>query len=504
MATVEYIGARYVPVFFKNPGTGSTEWIDSVTYEPLTIVTYNGYSYTSRRFVPVGIAITNNDYWALTGNFNGQVAVYVEAVNELSQQVSDLADDVAAVPQEIADAITAALTDYATKQYVDDAIAAIDIPTGLPDDKRYLPGLSGKYVVAIGDSLIRGDALPYSAAWPAQITNAYGGSETNTLVSNKGYNGLSLAVRGGDGNDFFDRYQSIFADIDSTLSSRGESIPFAIVVQGGANDFNGDIPIGSRAHSNTNTSTFWGAMNQIRAIIRNRYPKCRLMFMTTPIRKSGRNGVGLLELDYGRAMLDFCRYFNIPCFDSQTMLGIDILNPDNTFAWALESADLPEQTAGATHYSAAAYEYMAPIIANWIITGASSTQSANYIDTIVNLTAPSGSGFTISNYREIRFPGGYKNITFRVESLAVNPANQSGGMYISDQIEIPFPDGCVIGSVPNVQITCTGYNENFENMVIMQAIPAASASSFKVKIMSPQTGTRSVQLYVSIVCNTTT
>lgn len=502
MATVEYIGARYVPVFFTNPTTGTTEWVNTVTFEPLTIVTYNGYSYTSKRFVPVGIDITNNQYWALTGNYNGQVAVYVERVNELAEQVAEISGDMVTA-DEVAQQITAALTGYATQQYVDNAIAAIDVP-GLPSDSKYLPGLQGRYVVAIGDSLIRGDALPYSAAWPARITAAYGGSDANTLVSNKGYNGMSLAVRAGDSNDFFDRYLSIFADIDSTLSSRGESIPFAIVVQGGANDFNGDIPIGSRAHTNTNTSTFWGAMNQIRALIRNRYPKCRLMFMTTPIRKTGRNAAGLLEMDYGRAMLDFCRYFNIPCFDSQTMLGIDILNPDNTFAWALESADLPEQSTGATHYSAAAYEYMAPIIANWIITGASSTESANYIDTIVNLTAPSGSGFSITNYREIRYPGGYKNITFRVESLGVNPVNQSGGMYISDQIEIPFPDGCVIGSVPNMQITATGYNENFENMAIMQAIPSAGASSFKVKIMSPQSGNRSVQLYVSIVCNTTT
>lgn len=500
MATVEYIGARYVPVFFKNPLDDSTEWIDSVVYDPLTIVTYNGYSYTSRRFVPVGVAITNTDYWALTGNFNGQVAVYVEAVDELAEQVADLEEN-AVTADEVAAEITTALTGYATTAYVDEAVAAGS--GGLPEDSRYLPGLKGKYVVAIGDSLIRGDSLPYASAWPAVITSAYGGSGSGTLVSNKGYNGMSLAARSGDSNDFFDKWSAIHNDINSTLTSRSESLPYAIIVQGGANDYNADIPIGSRAGSNTDSQTFWGAMNQIKSLIHNAYPQCKLMFMTTPIRKTGRNSIGLLEMDYARAMLDFCRYFSVPCFDSQSMLGIDILNLDGSFSWALETADIPSEPTGATHYSAAAYEYMAPIIANWIITGASNTQSANYIDTIVNLEAPSGSGFTISNYREIRYTGGYKDISFRVESLTVNPANAAGGMYISDQFVLTLPTDCILGSTPNVQITATGYNESFENIVCMQAIPATGGNTIKFKILSPQTGNRSVQLYVRLLCNTT-
>ena len=38
----QYVGARYVPVF-ANP----LEWSDTREYEPLTIVTYQGNSYTS-------------------------------------------------------------------------------------------------------------------------------------------------------------------------------------------------------------------------------------------------------------------------------------------------------------------------------------------------------------------------------------------------------------------------------------------------------------------------
>ena len=75
MATQQYIGARYVPIFGRK-GEDSMEWDNSKTYEPLTVVLHGGNSYTSRQFVPVGIDIENEDFWALTGNYNAQVEQY--------------------------------------------------------------------------------------------------------------------------------------------------------------------------------------------------------------------------------------------------------------------------------------------------------------------------------------------------------------------------------------------------------------------------------------------
>lgn len=70
-----YVGARYVPLF-ANP----TEWDNSILYEPLTIVTHQGNSFTSKTFVPTGIDITNEVYWAPTGNFNSQLESYRQEV----------------------------------------------------------------------------------------------------------------------------------------------------------------------------------------------------------------------------------------------------------------------------------------------------------------------------------------------------------------------------------------------------------------------------------------
>lgn len=73
--TTQYIGSRYVPIF-----ADPAEWNSARTYEPLTIVLNEGNSYTSRQFVPVGVQLTNTDYWLETGNYNAQVEAYRQEV----------------------------------------------------------------------------------------------------------------------------------------------------------------------------------------------------------------------------------------------------------------------------------------------------------------------------------------------------------------------------------------------------------------------------------------
>ena len=77
----QYIGARYVPLIFKNEN-GNSEWIKELPYEFLTIVTYLGNSYTSIKNVPPNTDILNTDYWILTGNYNAQVDSYRKEVSE--------------------------------------------------------------------------------------------------------------------------------------------------------------------------------------------------------------------------------------------------------------------------------------------------------------------------------------------------------------------------------------------------------------------------------------
>ena len=103
MATRQYIGARYVPKFYKNSNDGSTQWQPNVVYEPLMWVTLtNGHMYISRKEVPatVGTPADNIEWWLDVGSYNGWV-------EHLDGKIDDLKDYVDNADGLLQDAITA-------------------------------------------------------------------------------------------------------------------------------------------------------------------------------------------------------------------------------------------------------------------------------------------------------------------------------------------------------------------------------------------------------------
>lgn len=85
MANNVYIGNRYVPIF-------DGPWNDRKSYDPLVIVEFGNNTYTSKKPVPAGTLPTNTTYWALTGNYNGQIA-------GLDTRVSAIETALAATPK---------------------------------------------------------------------------------------------------------------------------------------------------------------------------------------------------------------------------------------------------------------------------------------------------------------------------------------------------------------------------------------------------------------------
>ena len=91
--SMQYIGARYVPKFYKNSvDHDSIEWESDVAYEPLTVVSYLYDSYTSKIPVPstVGNPADNSHYWARTGQFNAAIAALQEEMGAVKLRVTDI------------------------------------------------------------------------------------------------------------------------------------------------------------------------------------------------------------------------------------------------------------------------------------------------------------------------------------------------------------------------------------------------------------------------------
>lgn len=78
-----YVGARYVPVL-------GGDWDNTLAYEPLVMVQYLGDTYTSRKYVPAGTALTNTEYWVKTANFNQQLAATDDRLHDAEDLIHDL------------------------------------------------------------------------------------------------------------------------------------------------------------------------------------------------------------------------------------------------------------------------------------------------------------------------------------------------------------------------------------------------------------------------------
>ena len=99
MATLEpnrnvYVGHRYVPKIFG-------EWDKQVSYEGLSIVTHEGASFTSKKRVPLGVDIFNEEYWVVTGNYNAQIEEYRKDVRSVVNGLVEVTEEVERVNSDI-------------------------------------------------------------------------------------------------------------------------------------------------------------------------------------------------------------------------------------------------------------------------------------------------------------------------------------------------------------------------------------------------------------------
>lgn len=90
--------ATLVTPTFADPA----EWDIDREYDAYTIVLHEGNSYTSKKEVPSGTRITNDEYWVLTGNYNAQVEEYEQEVQELAGRVDTSEGQIASVEEQIA------------------------------------------------------------------------------------------------------------------------------------------------------------------------------------------------------------------------------------------------------------------------------------------------------------------------------------------------------------------------------------------------------------------
>lgn len=171
----EYIGARYVPVF-------AGEWDENRGYEPLTIVLWQGNSFTSTQYVPSHVDINNSEYWAETGNWNAQIEAYRKEVLAFDERIkeneSNIAENVAAIGEETKNRVAA---DKELEENMKSLIAQVN-------QQNILSLYKGKNCVWVGDSFTTGvGASPREKRVSTVFCNAMEMTEFNFGVGASGW-----------------------------------------------------------------------------------------------------------------------------------------------------------------------------------------------------------------------------------------------------------------------------------------------------------------------------
>ena len=224
--TTQYIGARYVPKFFEN-SEGNSEWVQNATYEPLTIVTYLGGTYTSKHVVVAGSEnpADNKTDWAFMGLTSGEIASYIRKVEALEIEVANFEQTV----NEKVNAVEASDANQnnliANNTVIANRSASAFINQNEIKKKRF---------VLIGDSYASGTIAlgdgnytrNYEDGWMYKFISALNLSSDNVFVSPTG--GNSFALQDSSVGHFQDSLQNIEV-------TNPQSIDY-VIVMGGAND----------------------------------------------------------------------------------------------------------------------------------------------------------------------------------------------------------------------------------------------------------------------------
>lgn len=215
-----YIGSRYVPIF-------DGDWDNTKVYEALTIVNYNGSSYTSKKPVPAGTLPTNTNYWALTGNYNGQIS-------NLQQQINDCNTAITANSGKIGNLSNLKTTDQSSLVH---AVNETYADTIRADGAFMGKDITNKRFIFMGDSYAEGAICTglnpstytrnYADGWMSKLITYLGLDSDHAIASPTG--GASFALTGGQ------HWQDLLTTLGGTVTNPG-TVDY-IVVMGGANDF---------------------------------------------------------------------------------------------------------------------------------------------------------------------------------------------------------------------------------------------------------------------------
>ncbi|MCD7805634.1 MAG: hypothetical protein LUH03_10940 [Oscillospiraceae bacterium] len=224
-----YRGGRIVPKHFG-------VWDSETEYEMLAIVLEEdtGDSYISRKAVPAGTLLSNDEYWALCARFSDQLQTYQEEIDErldaLEDETSKAIDSSSSASEKLV---------AETKEELQGNIDK------LSEELRESNPLYGKKLVGIGDYMM--------SSWLQKIADR----NSMTVMS-------------------YGEYDYCFSDIVGQYSEMDDAD--YVIVFAGSVDIGLGVDIGNE--DSEDPSDFYGALNYLCQGLLSKYPQGRIAFIT--------------------------------------------------------------------------------------------------------------------------------------------------------------------------------------------------------------------------------
>lgn len=183
--------------------------------------------------------------------------------------------------------------------------------------------LKGKTVYAIGDSYFDGNGLLSDYVWLNMMARKY----DMTLV-NYGKNGSTVSNYVTGNNPMCDRYTSM-----------PSGSPDIVLVEGGRNDFNNKVPIGTV--DSADTKTYSGALNVIIDGLQAKYPNA-VIICITPWNFPDKDGYELTYKDYADAMEAVAQAQGAYCIKAYApeVSGVDMRDADFKSKYCMKPTDV--------------------------------------------------------------------------------------------------------------------------------------------------------------------
>ncbi len=200
------------------------------------------------------------------------------------------------------------------------------------DRKRVdYPELEGRTINLMGDSYLAGNGLDPDCVWPSLLGEKYG-----MTVENRGINGSTLSDFVTTNHPMVDR-----------LDTLPDNHPDIVILEGGRNDYNQCVPLGTDQPDDLDTRTVKGALRKIIGQMRQRYPGAVLICITVWEVGGKPNAAGYTCSDYGQAMLSVCRQLGVRCINAMDSehIGVHMTDPDFRAEYCMKPNDVSHLNA---------------------------------------------------------------------------------------------------------------------------------------------------------------